>query len=357
MAGLFSSYGRISIHVGVLALGNVSLFFLRPREYPMYRHLLWERPSVTDTRPIAFVGGLHRSGTTLLADVLARHSRLGGHVNDGFAANEGQHTQDVLPTDEDFHGPGRFAFYPRYREVMNADTFADAERRLRNAWNKYWPDDAGCVVEKTPGNILRAVLLKNIFPAANFIFLIRHPVAVSLATQKWSHTSIFSLFAHWLAAHDNLLAYEQQKIDHLVVFYEDFLQRPEAIVAACFEHIGVPAEPIPLPRLNNANEEYFARWRTHFISNREITAEYFISKERVESTSTTLFRAVLRQAKKLEHGLLSMGFQIVIADREARDASEVFGERIGLFGYSLVDLNLFPRSYVFRPGIGRMPIP
>ena len=57
---------------------------------------------------LLFVGGLHRSGTTLLADLIAAHPLTSGFANTGVPADEGQHLQDVYPSARAFGGPGRF---------------------------------------------------------------------------------------------------------------------------------------------------------------------------------------------------------------------------------------------------------
>ena len=61
---------------------------------------------------LLFVGGLHRSGTTLLADLIAAHPSTSGFANTGVPADEGQHLQDVYPAARAYGGPGRFGLAP-----------------------------------------------------------------------------------------------------------------------------------------------------------------------------------------------------------------------------------------------------
>lgn len=313
---------------------------------------------MTVERPIIFVGGVHRSGTTLFADLLARHSRLGGIENEGIGANEGQYTQDVLPLEDEFHGPGRFAFYPAYRTAINVASLTDAAVKLRKAWDGFWPAAADYVIEKTPGNLLRATLMRQIFPTAKFIFLIRNPIAVSLATQKWSHTGIFCLLSHWIAAYDYLAELERHSLPYVLVSYEDFLQRPSAVVDACFAHIGVAPEAIKLPTLKDANAEYFSRWNTHF--NRGSRLEQFTSKKQSSGSGgispAKVVHAVLRQAKTMKDKALALGFQVTMAEREAEDACAYLEPQVAALGYSLRDAGKFPCSYRFSPEGGRQPI-
>src|SRR5207253_5284104 len=59
-----------------------------------------------------FLAGLHRSGTTLLARLLAAHPQVSGFSGTGAPADEGQHLQTVYPAAKVWGGPGRFGFAP-----------------------------------------------------------------------------------------------------------------------------------------------------------------------------------------------------------------------------------------------------
>jgi len=61
---------------------------------------------------LVFLAGLHRSGTTLLARLLAAHPEISGFSETGVPADEGQHLQGVYPAAREYGGPGRFGFAP-----------------------------------------------------------------------------------------------------------------------------------------------------------------------------------------------------------------------------------------------------
>src|ERR1700750_2972722 len=57
--------------------------------------------------PFVFLAGLHRSGTTLLARLLAAHPEISGFSGTDAPADEGQHLQSVYPAAKEYGGAGR----------------------------------------------------------------------------------------------------------------------------------------------------------------------------------------------------------------------------------------------------------
>ena len=78
-----------------------------------------------DPARLVFVGGLHRSGTTLFAKLLTGHPDVSGLSNTGVWEDEGQHLQDVYPPAAEFGGLGRFAF-------ADGAHMTEDERRIPN---------------------------------------------------------------------------------------------------------------------------------------------------------------------------------------------------------------------------------
>jgi hypothetical protein len=70
--------------------------------------------------------------------------------------------------------------------------------------------------------------LQAAFPNSYFIAIRRHPVAVSMASQKWkvNVTSLDNLFEHWLHCHE-LFERDKKYLKHVYELrYEDYVENP-----------------------------------------------------------------------------------------------------------------------------------
>jgi sulfotransferase family protein len=215
---------------------------------------------------IIFVGGLHRSGTSLVGRSIAEHPDASGLTGTGAYEDEGQHVQDVVAPAHALGGPGKFAFAAEARLTESSPLATDASARaMLESWRQFADPAASVLVEKSPPNMIRMRLLQSLFPAASFVVVVRHPIAVSLATQRWSHSTLDSLLRHWVRAHALLLE-DAGHIERLqIVRYEDFLARPQAALDGVFGMAGMPPAEVSLPEFDvRRNDRYFWRWHSRF---------------------------------------------------------------------------------------------
>lgn len=68
------------------------------------------RKEISRETRFLFICGLHRSGTSILHEVLREHNSVVGFQKTGVPEDEGQHLQTVMRRDIEDGGPGFFAF-------------------------------------------------------------------------------------------------------------------------------------------------------------------------------------------------------------------------------------------------------
>ncbi len=253
--------------------------------------------SIGSNSRLVFICGLHRSGTSFLARYLGEHPDISSFKHTMVPEDEGQFLQTVFPSDSDIGRPGLFGFIKEAHLTENSHLISDRNKdKLLRQWSKYWDHDKQVFLEKTPSNLLRVRFMQELFPQAKFIIVKRHPIAVSLATQKWSESSIRSLLKHWFHCYG---IWERDKKfirNYIEVKYEDNV----ADIKGALDEI---CEFIDLPKLNcdqrafsnesirtGINDKYFDIWRSkgwrstilnHIYSKDFIRHGYDLSEDKV----------------------------------------------------------------------------
>lgn len=229
-------------------------------------------PAIAAAR-LVFVGGLHRSGTTLFAKLLTGHPDVSGLSNTGVWQDEGQHLQDVYPPAADFGGLGRFAFADRAHLTERSALVSDRSRQgLLRAWEPYWDTSRALLVEKSPPNLIRFRFLQALFPGARFVAVIRHPIPVSYSTQRlyrpWDRPSVYSLINHWIRAHE-IFERDASRLDGVIVVrYEQLTADPADVLGRVADQLGLARRfaSSPVTVETDRSERYFAKWRRHLAN-------------------------------------------------------------------------------------------
>lgn len=249
-----------------------------------------------------FVCGLHRSGTSVLFRSLRDHPEVSGFQGTVSPEDEGMHLQTVFPPSGRYGGAGAFGFQPEAHLTELSPLVSEENRRkLFSEWSRYWDLSKEYLLEKSPPNIIRTRFLQAMFPNSYFIVMLRHPLAVSYATQKWYRKYKINwrgfprIFEHWLVCHEIFRADQKRLKNSLVVKYEEFVAEPHKWVNDMYHFLGLSDFSMSQEILSNVNKRYFKIW------NRKLSG----------LLSGPMNRAIIRQ----------------------------YEERVRCFGYSLDDLD------------------
>jgi hypothetical protein len=220
-----------------------------------------------------FLCGLHRSGTSPLFRILRDHPEISGFRDTGVPEDEGQHLQTVVPAAKAYGGPGCFGFAPAAHLTEKSGLMTVENRnRLFGEWSRYWNLTKLYLLEKSPPNLIRTRFLQALFPNSYFIVIFRHPIAVSLATSKWTNSNLESLLQHWLHCHE-LFEVDRRQLERiLVIKYEDLIRATGPTLEQVYEFLGLA--PHVAPSLDAfGNQRYFTTWR-NLSAEKEGTATF-----------------------------------------------------------------------------------
>lgn len=211
-----------------------------------------------------FLSGLHRSGTTLLADCLKEHPLISGFADTGVPKDEGQFLQSVFPPARQYGGPGVFGFNDEMH-LTERSPLATGENgeKIFDEWGRFWDTDKPLLLEKSPPNLLKTRFLQALFPNSYFIVITRHPAAVSYATMKWSKTGLDSLLEHWAVCHDIFESDKPHLRNVFMLKYEDFVKNPDAFLKKIYNFLGIPYHPYTQAVREQVNRTYLEQWREY----------------------------------------------------------------------------------------------
>jgi hypothetical protein len=103
--------------------------------------------------------------------------------------------------------------------------------------------------------------LQELFPDAYFVFIMRHPVTVSLATDKWRRRTPFGrLLEHWFLAHDQMAGDLPYLRRVHVIKYEHLLDRPDETLAGVGAFLGLDSPLDSAAVSPSRNSGYTQRW-------------------------------------------------------------------------------------------------
>jgi Sulfotransferase family len=220
-----------------------------------------------------FIAGLHRSGTTFLARLLRNHDEISGFENTDVPKDEGQHLQNVYPPAKLLGGPGLFGFHKNayLNESSELITTQNKEALFRQ-WSKYWDLTKPFLLEKSPPNILKTRFLQEVFPNSFFIFITRHPIAVSMATNAFTGRSIEldKQIDHWLICHEKFQD-DLPYLRNVIMFkYEDFVENTQKYLDKISDFLKCRPIILSIKVKPNSNQKYIEKWNQLPQSERDM---------------------------------------------------------------------------------------
>lgn len=227
--------------------------------------LLTTAPSPQKT--FIFVGGMHRSGTTLLASSIAAASGVSGFSGTSARMNEGQFLQETYLPGYEMGGVPAWALDPR-SHMTEADASRQAADELWNNWAPYWDLNASHLLEKTPLNLTKTRYLQALFPQSMFVIIMRHPITQALAVMKWQTTireklgyRFQDLIENWVVAHENFAADQQHLESCHVIKYEELTRNPLQVAHNLSASLGLDLDTRVFDEFDASKANAYAeRW-------------------------------------------------------------------------------------------------
>lgn len=195
-----------------------------------------------------FVGGLHRSGTSLLARLLGTHPQIAAIRNAPVPESEGCYLQGAIPHTARHGRPMHFATDPDQHMIEGHPLDRlDTRQRIEADWSPWFTPGLPWRIEKSPVNLTRMRLYQQLFPMSQFLVILRHPEAVAQAVSKWVDQPGPALIDHWIAAHARLAQDLPYLHAVMVLRYEDLLAVPEDVLRRVTAFLSLPEVALSEP--------------------------------------------------------------------------------------------------------------
>lgn len=130
-----------------------------------------------------FIGGAHKSGSTLLGRILSQSADISAFECTGAPMDEGQWLQNILM--QDVHvGVLLFGLSDESHLTESDLSRNGIDSELLSCWKPFWDINCEYFLEKSPINVLRTRLLQYLFPDSIFLITIRDPRTSYMAAKK-----------------------------------------------------------------------------------------------------------------------------------------------------------------------------
>jgi len=241
-------------------------------------------------RPMIFVAGLARSGTTLFQTIFSRHPRVFSFPETHFfeaVASLRLFDRQLDPLALDLLGAELIR-----RDGLDAEEWGAIRSNLTalgcskisvdivfNTIVKYYQDKTphqptDYALEKTPGHVFQLDRILLLYPEAHVFLLQRNlrDYANSISKVSWGPGTIQGIGALWSETIKMIDSFAQQVPEKVtVVDYEQLVEKPGMMMAKCFERAGLEFRNEYLENLSAAGEHLVKRsemlWKSHNLQH------------------------------------------------------------------------------------------
>ena len=110
-----------------------------------------------------FLAGHHRSGTSLLHEIIREHPLVSGFSQTGAPEDEGQHLQTIYNPAKAHGGPGKYIFDKRsYINEHHQLATEKSAKAILEQWKPYYDTSCSYLIEKSPPNLIRISVIPPI---------------------------------------------------------------------------------------------------------------------------------------------------------------------------------------------------
>ncbi|MFL6688892.1 MAG: sulfotransferase [Alphaproteobacteria bacterium] len=187
-----------------------------------------------------FILGRHRSGSTLIEQILASHSAIEGTA-------ELPYIPDIVGEIADVEGPAGGAQYFENLAKLSGEALAHFGERYLERARLHRKTARAFFIDKDPGNLFHVGLIALILPNAKIIDARRNPAAAcwSQFTVQFKMTNLrLTEFARAWRDYAELMAHFDAVLPGKIhrVIYEDLVMDTETEVRRLLDYLGLPFE-------------------------------------------------------------------------------------------------------------------
>ena len=267
-----------------------------------------------------FIVGMPRSGTTLLSAILNSHSQIAITPETHFcpkylntlsqASSQGRQTwEKAIYSFIMSYEISQFNFPHQVKEqlfekfVHGKTTVPDIFSTLLQTFAKI--HSKSIWGEKTPRHLEYVSLLKDWYPDANFVCVIRDPrdCSLSLSQVSWSKANIVSHALRWRNYASLSTRYQKYYCkNYYEVLYEDLIRFPSLTVSSLCHWLDIKFEPEMIHLYNKSALQLFNSnsepWKTNTF-NAIDAYNWGKWKQKMNYTDSTIFNVLCKKYMKM----------------------------------------------------------